>query len=335
MDESHPPSRQKILIIRFSSMGDIVLTSPVTRAIYQQCPNAEIHYLTRKGFENLLQYDEHISNIHVFNGDMCTLVDRLKLEKFDFAVDLQHNFRSWRLLSSLRVPYATFPKLNFRKWLRVCFKIDLLPRVHIVQRYFRAALPLGVHDDGKGLYLRVPDSETFNTKVCPASFEDGFVAVVLGATYFTKRIPPHKIIEIARLLHKPIFLLGGQDVTQQGEDIARELGSRAYNGCGKLNLYQSASVIQQANCVLAADTGLMHIAAALQKPVATLWGNTIPEFGMYPYMPEKTDLYRQFEVPHLKCRPCSKLGFRHCPCGHFNCMEQQVSMDIAQWINLF
>lgn len=335
MDDLQPPSRQKILIIRFSSIGDIVLTTPVARAIKEQLPGSILHYATKKNNEEIVKNNPYIDHIHLFNGDLVSLTNELKKENFDYVVDLHRNHRSRKITSSLKIPFRRFSKLNFRKWLTVNLKINLLPHIHIVDRYFRAADSLKIQNDGKGLDFFINEKDEFDITELPAVFEDGYVAVSVGANHATKRIPAHKIIEIAKILHKPVLLMGGSDVADTGDVIAGELGDRAFNGCGKFSLGQSASLLRQSSCVLTGDTGLMHIAAALNKPVASVWGNTIPEFGMYPYMPAHRDLFRIFEVNTLPCRPCSKLGYKKCPLRHFKCMEQISAVDIAEWINLF
>lgn len=335
MDDCQPPSRQKVLVIRFSSIGDIVLTSPVIRAIKRQMPDVSLHFLVKKGYEGIPAHNPNIDKVHVFNGNMKETIRELKAEKFDFVVDLQHNRRSLRVTSALSASHKSFPKLNPQKWLTVSVKLNFLPELHIVDRYFEAVKPLKVKNDGEGLDFFIPENERFDIMDLPAVFEDGFVAVSIAANHETKRIPQEKIIEIGRLLYKPMLLLGGQDVAQMGEEIAAELGERVFNGCGKYSLFQSASIIEQSDCVLTGDTGLMHIAAALRKPIASVWGNTIPEFGMYPYMPNQRELFRIFETNALWCRPCSKLGYKKCPLKHFKCMHNIHVMDMAEWINCF
>ncbi|MCU0370624.1 MAG: hypothetical protein MUC31_04350, partial [Bacteroidales bacterium] len=142
---------KKILIIRFSSIGDIVLTSPVIRCIKQQVPDAEVHFAVKKSFYPVVQANPYIDKFHLLEGDLKQFTGSLKEEGFDFIVDLHRNFRSRYIRSSLKVPAAGFPKLNIRKWLLTRLKIDLMPDIHIVDRYFRAASSLGVTHDGKGL----------------------------------------------------------------------------------------------------------------------------------------------------------------------------------------
>lgn len=335
--DDQPPSekKKKVLIIRFSSIGDIVLTTPVIRALSKQIPKAEIHYLVKKEHKIVIESNPYLDQIYTFQKKDNDLVELLKNEHYDFVIDLHKNRKSKTLISQLGVKSYSFQKLNFKKWLLVYLKINALPIQHIVDRYFEGIRELGVTNDQEGLDFIIPEEEKFDLDDLPAVLEDGFVAVTLGSIHGTKRIPSEKIIEISKIIHKPVILLGGKDVSAEGEWIASNVNDRIFNFCGKLNLYQSASLIQNCSCLLTGDTGLMHIGAALKVPVAVMWGNTIPEFGMYPYMPFQPELYRNFEITTLVCRPCSKLGYKKCPRKHFKCMMNIDTQEIADWINTF
>jgi ADP-heptose:LPS heptosyltransferase len=333
MDDQPPPAKEKILIIRFSSMGDVLLTSPVIRAVKQQCPDVELHYLIKGDFVPVISQNPYIDQIHLYQGDLPATIKELLACDFSYVVDLQHNARSRKIIRSLRTAYKSFPKLNLKKWLYVYFKLNFLPDVHIVDRYFQAVSELGISNDHQGLDFYINPEDTFDQEDLPAAFEDGFVTISLGSMHATKRIPTQKVIEIIRMLHLPIMLLGGKDVAQVGEEIVSEVGDRAFTGCGKYSLHTTASLIKQSGCLLTGDTGLMHIAAALGVPIASLWGNTTPEMGMYPYMPQNRHLYHLFETPRLYCRPCSKLGYKKCPKGNFECMNNISAVAVAEWIN--
>lgn len=335
MSDLQPPSWRKILIIRFSSIGDIVLTTPVIRSLKKQIPNAELHFLTKKSNADMLMHNPYIHSVHVFYGNLSATIKELKKEKFDFIVDLQRNHRSKNVIRSLHCKHATFPKLNVKKWIFVRSKVNFLPEKHIVDRYFEAVKPLKVTNDMQGLDYFIPEEATFDNQDLPAGFEDGYVAVAVGAQHVTKRIPTEKIIEIGSMLFKPIVLLGDGNDSKSGDEIVAALGAKAFNACGKYSLDVSASILEQSDCVLTSDTGLMHIAAALRKPIASVWGNTVPEFGMYPYTAPGAPETRIFENVALKCRPCSKLGFKKCPRKHFKCMSQLSSYEIATWINQY
>lgn len=326
---------QKILLIRFSSIGDIVLTTPIIRCLKKQLKDVEIHYLTKKSFASILESNPYIDKVFLFDKKekpLSLVLSELKAENYTIVVDLHKNFRSWYISYQLGMKPLSFNKLNWEKWLITRLKINKLPKLHIVDRYFQGIAPLRVQNDGQGLDYFVPILDY----VYPQTYDfrlkrEQFIVFAIGATYFTKRLPTHKIKEICELLpHEMIVLLGGETDIEAGQ-IIETAGNHVVNLCGKLNLNQSASMVEQAKCVLAHDTGLMHIAAAFKRPIISIWGNTIPEFGMYPYLPENGPQPVIFENKNLGCRPCSKLGADDCPRGHFKCMEL---LDVSQIIEL-
>ena len=312
---------KKILIIRFSSIGDIVLTTPVIRCVKQQIPDAEVHYLTKQQYAPLVASNPFIDKIFTIQKKTSEVIAQLKSENYDFIIDLHKNLRSSQVLMRLGVASASFHKLNKEKWLLTNLGINLLPKIHIVDRYLLAAKKLHVKNDDQGLDFFIPESENIILKdFFPETFQQGYVALVIGSKQQTKQIPAEKMLAIIAKLNKAIVLLGGKEDFVKAKQVADSVGSSVFNACGMLSLNQSASVLQQATCVITPDTGLMHIAAALRKKVVSVWGNTIPEFGMYPYYPKDAQNYTIIEVNHLRCRPCSKLGYDVCPKKHFCCM---------------
>lgn len=309
---------KKLLIVRFSSIGDVVLTTPVIRCASRQLPGAEIHFVTKESFRPVLSLNPYLHTLHTFKKDVSELYELLKAENFDAVIDLHYNLRSFRLKRKLGVKSYSFNKINFRKFLAVNFKqLSWLPDRHIVDRYFSAAAPLGVSSDGYGLDYFISPEEEVNAKALFPS-APGYLALVVGGSYYTKQIPLNKLEEICRRARLPVLLLGGRE----DQAVAGQLQAKfpaLVNGCGLYSLNQSASLIRQAEWVVTSDTGLMHIASAYNKKIVSLWGNTIPEFGMAPYLPQPEN--KILEVKGLSCRPCSKLGFGQCPLGHFKCMN--------------
>jgi len=316
----------KILVIRFSSIGDIVLTSPVVRCLKQQLVDSEMHYLTKKSFASIVQNNPHIDKVFGFEKKVDEVLPELKKENYDWIIDLHHNLRSMQVKRALGKPSKSFDKLNIEKWLLVNFKINLLPNIHIVDRYFEAVTHLGVKNDLKGMEFFIDKEDLVSISTFPPEFQNGYVAFVIGAKHNTKKLPTEKIISICKKLNRPIILVGGKEDFEKGEKIATQV-SNVFNGCGKYNIQQSASLIKQAEKVITHDTGMMHIAAAFRKKIISVWGNTVPEFGMYPYMPGHeenviTTGSKIVEVKNLPCRPCTKIGFDKCPKGHFKCMNE-------------
>jgi ADP-heptose:LPS heptosyltransferase len=321
----------RFLIIRFSSIGDIVLTSPVIRAIKTQIPNAEVHFVTKARYANLLINNPNISKIHILENKMKPLLRQLVNENFDYIIDLHNNFRSRQIKLRLKARSFSYNKLNIKKWMLVSLKINLLPDLHVVDRYMQTLRFFNLKDDARGLEFFIPEDQHFDLSLLPSHFTDGYIAFALGGTYFTKRLPLDKIIEICSKIKYPVVLLGGADEFETGEQIRSRFPEQTVNLCGKTSIHASASLIKQSRLVLTNDTGLMHIASAFKKDILSFWGNTTPAFGMTPYMPGFNSTILQ--VDKLGCRPCSKLGYKKCPKGHFRCMGE-IDTDVAiGWIN--
>lgn len=313
----------KVLIIRFSSIGDIVLTTPVIRCIKKQIADVTLHYLTKAKFKSVLEQNPYLDKIITINKNVDEVMGELKKEQYDLIIDLHNNLRSWQTVLTLGCSSQAFNKLTLRKWLRICFKIDYLPSIHIVDRYMDAAKSLEITNDGTGLDFFLDPAKEDTSLSLPKSFQNDYLAIVIGGQHKTKIYPPEQLIEFCKLYGKPVVLLGGPDDVEAGERIAVECGSYVYNGCGRYSLMESSWLLKMAKQVITNDTGLMHIAAALNKDIISIWGNTIPEFGMTPYLPENSHSDSEIlEIKGLKCRPCSKIGFKKCPKGHFKCMKE-------------
>ncbi|MFC2186321.1 glycosyltransferase family 9 protein [Fulvivirgaceae bacterium LMO-SS25] len=328
----------KILILRFSSIGDIVLTTPVIRTLKTQLDNAEIHFATKKNYLSILEANPYLSKIHLLENSTSDLIKELKKEKFDFIVDLHNNLRTRQIKLALGVKSKSFKKLNVEKWLKVQLKIDRLPNVHIVDRYMDTVKDLGVKMDALGLDYFIPHKDEVENDWLPEAFQKEYVVYAIGGQHATKRLPLGRMIELCDKINKPIILIGGKEDKKTAQSIVdfferreenqdyepklTEMNKKTiiFDTCGKLSFNQSASIIKNANYVFSHDTGMMHIAAAFQKQLFTIWGNTIPSFGMYPYRTKFVILEKQ----GLGCRPCSKIGFDKCPKGHFDCMNKIV-----------
>ncbi|MEL7002609.1 MAG: glycosyltransferase family 9 protein [Bacteroidota bacterium] len=329
---------KKVLIVRFSSIGDIVLTTPVIRNLKTQLLDAEIHYCTKLAYKEIVDHNPYIDKTHYLKENLNSLIKELKKEKFDVIVDLHHNLRTRIIKLRLGVKSYQFDKLNWQKWLMVNLKINKLPNKHIVERYMQTIAPLGVKNDTLGLDYFIPDEDVIPNDWLPETHRKEYVVYAIGANHNTKKLPFEKMVELCDKINKPIVLLGDKNDKDLGDRLAKfferteksadreeglfELNKKAlvFNACSKCNLNQSASLIKNANYVFAHDTGLMHIASAFKKQIFSLWGNTIPSFGMYPYKTKFTIL----ENNKLDCRPCSKIGFEKCPKGHFNCTKKII-----------
>ncbi|HEY1200496.1 MAG TPA: glycosyltransferase family 9 protein [Niastella sp.] len=330
----------KILIIRFSSIGDIVLTTPVIRCLKKQLPGVEIHYLTKASYKAVLEANPYIDKLHFLQDDLQAVIPQLQAEDFAYVIDLHHNLRTMRVKKALGRQSFSFNKLNIQKFILTTIKLNVMPHVHIVDRYLDTLQSLGVKNDGRGLDYFIPEKDKVKESDIPAGHLAGYIGVVIGAAHNTKKLPLHKLKELCAAIDHPIILLGGKEDRELGEQIASVDASKIYNSCGKFNINESADLVRRAKLIITHDTGLMHIASAFKKPVISIWGNTVPSFGMYPYygaLPADTPKdklpYDIMEVKPLYCRPCSKIGYNKCPLGHFKCMEKISITDIVAKVN--
>ena len=321
----------KLLIIRLSSIGDIVLTTPLVRCLKKQLEHAEVHFLTKKQYEPVVKYNPYIDKVWLYHQNLHELMDELKKEEFHYVFDLHHNLRTLRIKNHLRALSFSFNKLNIEKWLIVNFNINRLPDKHIVDRYLETSAIFGVKNDNFGLdYFTGPDDEILPDGIM-SLLPEKFLAMCIGAQHFTKKAPAEKLAGICDHSPLPVILLGGKDDEEEAVNIvSHSIKKNVTNLAGKLSLNQSAILVRKSQAVVTHDTGLMHIAAAYKKIIFSLWGNTIPEFGMYPYQPGEGSTI--FEVKGLACRPCSKIGFRKCPRKHFKCMNELNAEEIGRKI---
>jgi len=321
----------KFLIIRFSSIGDIVLTSPVARIIKSQIADSKIDYLTKPEYSEILINNPNIDNLILLKPSLKETISELKLNKYDYIIDLHNNLRTRIIKSKLSVISFSFNKLNLHKWLYVNFKINRLPNKHIVDRYIDTLKLFDAINDNKGLDFFISDNNKVDLKTYINN--ESFLVIVVGAKHFTKQIPSEKIIEVCNKIPFKVILLGGKEDEENSRLIENACSNNIVNLCGKLNIQESASVINQSKLVITPDTGLMHIASALNKNIISLWGNTVPAFGMYPYLPSNKRV--EIEITDLSCRPCSKIGYYKCPKVHFNCMNAIKTDEIISHVNIF
>lgn len=326
----------KFLIIRFSSIGDIVLTTPVIRCLRNKFPEAEIHFLTKHSFRGIVEHNPYINKIHTLGDSFDLMLHELALEEYDYVIDLHHNLRTLRIKKFLKNAKSfSFNKLNVEKFILTNFKINTLPKKHIVDRNLETVASLGVVNDGMGLDYFIPKMDEVKKDDIPTSHMHGYIGLVIGAALATKKFPLHKLKELCAAINHPIILLGGKEDYDDGKELANVDEIKIYNACGKFNLNESASLIKGAKLIISNDTGLMHMAAALQKPIISLWGNTVPAFGMYPYYGNKSNKqYEVVEINNLWCRPCSKIGYKKCPRGHFKCMENIAVNNIVNLVRI-
>lgn len=325
----------KILLIRFSSIGDIVLTFPCIRLIKKQFPNAEIHYLTKQTFAPLIAHHPDIAYQWLYNGkNLSQIIQQLRNFTFDYVIDLHNNLRSLYVSFWLRYKhYSKLDKRNFQKWRMVWLKErSVVP--HVVHRYLKT-LPFLHNENLTSLPLEYfhgehAEQNAFHILQANGFEPDNYVAIVLSATHATKKWLPKYYVELINKLSFPVVLMGGKTEEKEAENLMKNLNAPqpCMNLVGQTDLNTSAAFIKHSRMVLCNDTGMMHIACAFQKKMVVLWGNTCPELGFAPYQnPNATNLSLV-----LSCKPCDKIGRHSCPQKHFNCMTKLTPDLVYQTI---
>lgn len=314
---------KKILIIRFSSIGDIVLTSPIPKILGENIENAEIHFLTKKGFAPLIAYNPFISKVHTFDNDkLDEVIESLKKENFDFILDLHNNLRTLRIKWALRKASATFDKRSIARFLYTKLRMRNIKIANVTDRYIAAATKCLAHF---GYTERIESPQLafyFPQDLSPTLSGDfdfsSAYAIVLGATYETKKWLPAYFATLIESLQRPVVFIGGKEEQESLSFITQQISVPYFDAVGKFSLLEASYIMGKTQFVIAHDTGFMHIAAALGMKIFSLWGSTSPQLGFAPYKADNTSL----EVTNLACHPCSKMGTKTCPKGHFKCMKE-------------
>ncbi|MGQ9559684.1 MAG: lipopolysaccharide heptosyltransferase II [Candidatus Oleimicrobiaceae bacterium] len=337
-----PAPPQRILVIRFSSIGDIVLTSPLVRCLSRRFPEAEIDFVTKERFADLVRFSPYVRQVFVLSegGGWKALrrLSRLLRERhYHLVVDVHKNFRSYYL----RLGLGARRVVSYRKWrwaraVLIMTKRNLYPGVFpVYRRYLAAVAALGVEDDGAGPELYLDPSA--RARVRKLLGEAGFlshplkVAIVPGAGFFTKRWLPEGFAEVADALvarhGSAILLVGDVQDSSIAAKVAANMRHQPVNMVGALSLMESAAAVEACDLVVCNDTGLMHIATALKKAVVAIFGPTTEELGFFPFGP----LSRVVQKP-LPCRPCSHVGSQRCPKRHFRCMRDISAAEVLEAI---
>ena len=322
----------KVLIIRFSSIGDIVLTTPVVRNLKNQMyEGVEIHYLIKNKFRSIVDSNPHITKVYGIDKSTNEVIEELKAEQYHYIIDLQRNLRSARVKRALKELSFTFEKYNWEKWLLVNFGINKMPKVHIVDRYMATITRFNIENDNHGLDFFIPEGKGLEADRIPESHRRGYITLGIGAAHWRKKPRKEQYITICQKLNYPIALIGGPAEKELGEAIANAGGKHVWNTAGTLSLNESASLVQQCKLIITPDTGVMHIAAAYKKPIISLWGATVPDFGMYPY--QNDALNEMIQADHLTKRPCSKLGTK-CKYKQCRCIDELPLEKVVDAVNV-
>lgn len=318
----------RILILRLSSIGDIILSSFFIRQVARAFSNSQIDFVIKKQFNDLVKYNPNIKNVYYIEPDMgynqlYKLRKKIKNNNYDLVFDLHNNLRTRFLLAGIS-PSKKW-KIKKDKILRalfVWFKINKYKSIKSIPlRYLETGIEVGVKDDQKGLELfwNRNIERNLNNKI-PFLLKDKYIALAPGAAHYTKKWPIEYFMELVEILsekqEEKIVILGGPGDTDDGNEL--ELNNKIINLTGKLNLLESAIILKNAKVLISNDSGLMHMATAVQTPVLVIFGSTVEELGFFPFRSKHIIIQNE----GLKCRPCSHIGKDHCPKGHFRCMVE-------------
>jgi ADP-heptose:LPS heptosyltransferase len=324
----------KALVICGDSIGELVFSTPVIRAMKVELDDIHLHGLFSANVAFLAKENPYLDTIHLQDGSFWKLLRNLRQEKFDVVVNLRRDWPSKWFCFLLFAKTYFLPPSGWKQWLMVNLKINHLPNVHYVDQLILGLKPLGIKGDELGLDFFIPEKDKVALDWLPAEFRKGFVVFCISAPYSTRKLPVDRMIELCDKINKPVIILGSGEDQPIGEVIntffARglsvvweqgllELNKKTivYNACGKFNFNQMASLVKQSLAVFTFDNDFVPVASAFRKEVFPLMGNTILLFGRYPYRTKFTVL----ESNSVACRPCSSKGFEKCPKGHFRCMR--------------
>ena len=307
---------QKILIVRLSSLGDILLTTPLIRSLKKYKPEIEIDFLLREEYRDVLVNNPYLSNlITIKREDSPSKTKNILSQKnYDFVIDLQNNLRSRSLIQGVKCPKVKFKKLSWQKFLLVKFKINKLSETPpIPVRYASAIEHLKLDDHGLDLITNSKPSESLLKLT-------NLIGYCPGSRHFTKMWPKEYYIELGKKLienNYNVVLFGGKDDKVICEEISSSL-SESINLCNDNNILHTAADMKLCKTIICNDSGLMHAACAVKVPVIAIFGSTVKEFGFTPYGSKNLIL----ENNSLSCRPCSHIGKSSCPKHHFKCMKE-------------
>lgn len=317
--------KNNILIARFSSIGDVLLTTPILRALRNKFPDSNIDYITTGKMQDLIRFNPHIDNIWTFEKseskqDLYALkskmLNNINANKYDILIDLQNNLRSNFLLNGIANKSFYLKKNRLYKLALVHLKKQIKKPQHIVDRYFECAAELGIEADGLGLELFLePGSEQATES------SRKIIGIAAGAQHFTKQWLPEHFAELINMIAKEynaeFRFFGSPDEKRIVSEITGKINAEYVDFTGKLSLLESAREIDYCDYFITNDTGLMHIASARKVPIVAIFGSTVPELGFSPY-----NIEHKIAETSLNCRPCSHIGKSKCPKSHFRCMKK-------------
>ncbi len=327
---------RRVLVIRLSSLGDVLLTTPVLRLLRTHCPGARLEVLTKDIYAELLRANPCIDQVHEFHAHEGVLqtLRRLRRLRYDVIIDLHRTLRSRLLSYGLSAPYKlAYNKHTLRRALLVHVGWNTLrAMVPVAERYAAPLRRLGLTAPLPPLELPLtPASQEvmrlYIRQALPEYVGRPLLAVAPGARWPTKCWPLERFAAVAQHLAQAqdaaVVVLGGAEDVARAQAFSQHLSVPVLDSTGKLSLLHTAALLQQCHLFVGNDSGLMHMATALTIPVVAVFGPTVQEFGFYPLTTQARVVSAQ-----VACRPCSTKGSLHCPQGHHRCMTQITTEQV-------
>jgi heptosyltransferase-2 len=317
-----------ILAIRFSAIGDILLTTPLFRAIRLRHPGARIAVLTKRQYAPLLSDNPNVNEVFsIADGDSIRHVaEQIRSVNYSHILDLHGNLRTLALRMLAPGPWTSYSKRTIARAALIVTKRNFYGTSEpVAERYFEAAASLDVWpDDGPPeFFLAHGVEEEVEARLQKLGLGDApaMVAIAPGAAHATKRWPALSWIALAKELRSTgaeVVVVGGPADAKLAQWIATDVGPGVASVAGLLSLQETGAVIKRSAALISGDTGVMHMATGLGTPLVALFGPTVRQFGFFPYKSKRAEVVEL----SLGCRPCSAHGTAQCPLGHHRCMKE-------------
>lgn len=317
----------RVLVVRFSSIGDILLTTPLVRALRRRHPEADLTFVTKRAMAPLVSDNPHVTRVVTLEpGEpIMHLAGRLRALRPTHGLDVHGSLRSLALRALVTCRWSGYAKRKLARTVLVALKVDLYgAAVPVAERYFEAARRLDVQPDGgpPEFHLGAAARERVAGWLAERHLADTpLAAVAPGAAHATKRWPVRYWSELAERLRgaglTPVVVGGPGD-----RGLAQQLG--APTAAGEFSLQETGALLARCRVTVSGDTGVMHVATGVGTPVVALFGPTVRQFGFQPYRARAEVLERD-----LDCRPCSAMGSARCPLGHHRCLNDIAPADVS------
>lgn len=319
----------KILVIRLSSLGDVILTTHLLRELRKKYPDSQIDFCTKEEYSEVLEFNPNLNNVISAENEIAfsklkILRKKIKDEKYDLIVDAHNKLNTFFLRFLLPGKKQVFRKHSLKKFMLVKLKINLMKKLHpissrymeILKGYVNGTQPVPeIYTDD----IIKAEIDQLAAKINPQKKE--IVFIVPSSKHFTKTYPPELYAELINSMEKDKYciILAGKGADDRNiKEILLKSESEIVNLCDKLSVLQLYELMRKSKIVVCGDTGPMHVAEAAGVPIVMLAGSSVKEFGFYPQTKNAIVL----ENNNIRCRPCSHIGRSSCPKGHFKCMRE-------------